>query len=337
MDYDGLFPKFPVNRPLDGWELSHRLRQGKPARAQPWQQFSLIRMNSTYLECVDKFFEARGMLTAAGLFFSVLFLGTLAIPVDMVFSWLTMPPEDQRGSVFLLAFILFLCLPVLYVCLRFMFFKEAFRYTHYPMRFNRKNRMVYVTRFDGTVMAEPWDKLFFALGDMGKGAHDIRMHRLDADVAGLEPRELMHHLSTNTVNVLETHALTYFSDAHDPNLLAQWEFIRQYMENGPAPFMDDITVVMDVHDRRESFVRGFLRLHTSSGALGFLVLPVDLVYAVGRWLANITSKIPRWPEEVERECRIAPDDPYIRDRDNLATQAEYWAAQDRREEERSRL
>jgi len=255
MDYDGLLPKFPVNRPLGDWELSHRLRQGKPARVVPWQQFSLIRMNSTYLECVDKFFEARGMLTAAGLFCVAISLGMLAIPIDIVFRMLTMPPEDQRGGVLLMAFGLLLFVPTLYFCLRFMFFKEAFRYTHYPMRFNRKNRMVYVTRFDGTVMAEPWDRLFFALGDIGKGAHDIRMHRL----------------------------------------------------------------------------------HTPSGALGFLVLPVDLIYTVGRWLANITSKIPRWPEEVERECRIAPDDPYIRDRDNLATQAEYWAAQDRREEERSRL
>ena len=68
------------------------------------------------------------------------------------------------------------------------------------------------------------------------------------------------------------------------------------------------------------------------GILVYTALPVDLVYSLGRWIANITSKIPQWLEEVERECQIDPDDPYIRDRDNLATQEEFRDAQERREE-----
>jgi hypothetical protein len=33
----------------------------------------------------------------------------------------------------------------------------------------------------------------------------------------------------------------------------------------------------------------------------------------------LTCKIPRWPEEIERECQFEPDDPWLRDRDHLAT------------------
>jgi len=263
--------------------------------------------------------------------------------IDILFKWPNMAPEKQKEAGLAALGMILISVIVLFFFFRFLLIKESFCYTHYPMRFNRKNRMVYVWRFDGTVMAEPWDRLFFALGDCGGGIYDIRMHRLDAagdGLAALETRDLMHRLSTGKVDVLETYALAHYTDKDDPDLLAQWEFIRQYMENGPAPFMDDITLAFDVAERRETPLAGFRRIHASSvskmGILGYLSLPVDLVYSVGRCFANLTSKVPRWPEEVERECQIAPNDPYIRDKDNLATQAEFRDAQERREEMRDR-
>ena len=318
MDNTGLLIKFPVNRPITDWEIDRRLLQNRPSGAEPWQQTSIIRMNSTYLECVDKFFESRGIITAISLFGIIIALWMLAIPVLLLIELLSLPPNEWKENILLSIALLIMFVPLLFFTWRFVFRKEAFRFTHYPMRFNRKNQMVYVTRLDGTVMAAPWDSLFFAPGDCGEEIRDIRMHRLAADGA----------------TVLETHALSHYSDVHDPNLLSQWEFIRRYMENGPAAFMDDITLVMNVHDRREGLIESFLRIHASSmgrmGFLGYTALPVDLVYSLGRWIANITSKIPQWPEDVERECQIDPDDPYIRDRDNLATQEEFRDAQERR-------
>jgi hypothetical protein len=32
-----------------------------------------------------------------------------------------------------------------------------------------------------------------------------------------------------------------------------------------------------------------------------------------RWIVMRTSKIPQWPQWVEDECRIEPDDPWVRD------------------------
>lgn len=34
----------------------------------------------------------------------------------------------------------------------YLFTRDAFTYTHYPIRFNRKNRQVYVFRLNGTVL-----------------------------------------------------------------------------------------------------------------------------------------------------------------------------------------
>ncbi|WP_422824361.1 DUF6708 domain-containing protein [Xenorhabdus bharatensis] len=39
--------------------------------------------------------------------------------------------------------------------------KEWFRKTHYPIRFNRKTKMVHVYQVDGTILSAPWSKIFF--------------------------------------------------------------------------------------------------------------------------------------------------------------------------------
>lgn len=44
-----------------------------------------------------------------------------------------------------------------------MFFYGFFRFTHFPIRFNCKNRMVYVFRRNGTVLTVPWATAFFCL------------------------------------------------------------------------------------------------------------------------------------------------------------------------------
>jgi hypothetical protein len=40
--------------------------------------------------------------------------------------------------------------------------------------------------------------------------------------------------------------------------------------------------------------------------------------SIGRWIAHQTCTLPVWPEEVEKECAIEPNDPHQRDRDHLA-------------------
>ena len=305
MNYHGLIHPFPVNRPLTDWEIGHRLEIDKPVpSAKPWYRISVIKMNSTYLECVDKFFDNRGMISAASVtFISISMVAALSFLSFPFWAWAEVETEGVIALIFTVS--IFLSIAAIFW---FKVFKYEFNcFTHYPIRFNRKNRMVYVTRLDGTVMAESWDRLFFVLADLEqeqKGFYDIRGHRLAEDGK----------------TVLESFALPLYGHINDENMFSLWEFIRRYMQEGPQAFMDDIEVVMDVSDRREAFWDGFARLGTDIGNdfLRLLLFPVNLWYALGRWIAMHTSKIPVWPPEVEAECQIDPDDPYIRDRDNLA-------------------
>jgi hypothetical protein len=51
-----------------------------------------------------------------------------------------------------------------------------------------------------------------------------------------------------------------------------------------------------------------------------LAAPLVLFFGLGRWLTMLTCTIPVWPEDVEKDCAIEPNDPYLRDHDHLAAQ-----------------
>jgi hypothetical protein len=77
MDYVGLTSKYKVDRPLTGKETDNHLLRSEPSRSKPLYQKRVIRMNSTYLECVDKFFIKKGfmsavMLAVTGMIFVIL-------------------------------------------------------------------------------------------------------------------------------------------------------------------------------------------------------------------------------------------------------------------------
>ena len=185
--------------------------------------------------------------------------------------------------------------------------RELFRYTHYPMRFNRKTRKMYGLRFDGTVMTADWDSLVVTLGKGTDGDTYVCLHRMDA--AGKL--------------VLDTFSLPVGQARNSPHLLRFWEFVRRYMEDGPEKLADQVITVRDISTRREGYWRGFWTMTSDdlSQAPWIIVLPLSIftfLYAAGRWLAIHTSKIPQWPEDIERECAIDPNDPYLRDAQHLA-------------------
>jgi len=85
---------------------------------------------------------------------------------------------------------------------------------------------------------------------------------------------------------------------------------------------------MDVADRRESFGKGMKCLELELGSLAILALPLTLFNAIGRMFAMLMSKIPQWPNEVEVQCQIDPNDPYLRDQDHLAPPIDYEDVED---------
>jgi len=192
-------------------------------------------------------------------------------------------------------------LPIILVGIWF-FLKEAFAYTHYPIRINRNNGQIYIFRLDGTVLSMPWKDVFFTVGKgLPRGSYDdIRGHVLDAD----------------GVMVKETFALSHFSGKDDPDLMQYWEYVRRYMADGPATLIQKVEHVMEISHKKETFWNGFHRLIAEMAPvplIAVLTSPLWFLIAIFRWIAMRTSKIPQWPQWVEDECKVDPEDPYQRD------------------------
>jgi hypothetical protein len=317
MDYFGLIQKFKINRELAEEERANQLKQKQRLDVVPIYELAVTRLNSTFLESVDKFYGDKGFLTAVmlavlgmvGCFYVWLLAASLAapfLPADSMVRQLLDPNLLHTAPSFGVAtFVTALCIPLLLLA-AWGLVKDSFAYTHYPIRLNRKNRTVYVFRLDGSVLAAKWDELFFSLG---RGAH--LSHKQEWDIRG-------HVLADDRKTVVETFVFSVHSD--DQGFLRRhWEFLRRYMEDGPKEAAALVKIFSAVADRRESAKLGFYRTWANLGfgtVLGFFLLPLVLPLWLGRLFAMRTSKVPIWPAEVEAACRIEPGDPYERDERN---------------------
>lgn len=301
MDYIGLLFKYPVNRPLVEYERQLWLDQKVRLKADPFYQLNLIKINSTFIETIDKFYAWKGALSfllgAHITIFAVLYIAFYTVSIPRIIEtglWL----NDVLGLLFASIIIVpFLCWLLKWVL------KESFTFTHYPIRLNRKNRMVYVFRTNGTVLAVPWDEVFFTLG-MAGGSGIV----LNWDLRG-------HVLAKDRNTVLESFTFGMVSNDKE-HLFQLWEFIRRYMEEGPENLHKQVEFCMPVWDRRESWFFGLKRLLVNFNGLFFLqvlMFPFLFLFSIGRFIAMRTSKIPQWPREVEEACRVEPGDPYAKD------------------------
>ena len=179
---------------------------------------------------------------------------------------------------------------------------ETHRWTHYPIRFNRKNRMVYVFCFDGVVRSAKWDDLFFTFGRcewLGVQEWDIRGHALKADKKTVEWTFALHGQSPDKLDLMQ-----------------YWEFVRRYMEEGPASVHDDVLWCHDIATTREkTWKAGYDVLNLTYGNK-FLNSLFTWPAAFVRQYVMKTGKIPVWPDEIEAQCQIDPDDPYALDASN---------------------
>jgi hypothetical protein len=294
VEFTGLIQKFKVNRPLSDEERVLRLQQKQRIDRTPADQLCCIRINSTYLEMVDVYYGHKGWLSGG------VIAGWLIAGGGMLWiGWLELVRPTEASSIW--TAIMFFAIGIVSLAPALWFLRfECFRYTHYPIRFNRKTRKVHVFRVDGTVLTADWDQLFFCLGRCyQRNNWTVQGHVLDKD--------------RNTV--LETFSLSFFGVGNrDRELLKQfWEFVRRYMENGPAAVKEYVTEMLPIADRRQSFLFGLYRTAFEAGPLGILLIPFYILFYPGRWFALHSCKIPRWPEEIEASSRIEPGDPHVRD------------------------
>ena len=194
-------------------------------------------------------------------------------------------------------------IPISWAAYRLMT-SEIFFSTYYPIRFNRKNRMVYVYQSGGTVLSAPWEELKFVLHQT-KG----RLSTQWAIVGCLTGDD------GDTVTGAIPLPINVNWDPED--LTMCWEFIRCYMEEGDEylpDLADSIAWCPPVEKQKEGWLFGLLYLSKQwVGRLGVLVnalqLPLFFVLSFPRWLVMATSKIPVWPADVVAACQPAENDP----------------------------
>jgi hypothetical protein len=253
------------------------------------------------MELVDKFYGWKGFLTTVLLIcIGMITFFSLFMVFDAVFfGWENTEPEEYLLVFFVLTIF---AAPFIWVGI-WLLRKESFAYTHYPIRLNRKTRMVHVFRTNGTVLSVPWDEVFFCLGYCSQQMWDIRGYVLDKD----------------RTTVLEAFPLSAIGGGAigQEVLRSFWEFVRRYMEEGPQEAARTVEIFLPIGERRERVIDGFRRMHAEASggpAIAILVAAgLGLLFAPGRWFAMRTSKIPQWPQEIEAVNVVEPNDPYFRD------------------------
>jgi hypothetical protein len=292
--------KFKVNRELNEAEKQHRFSIKVPASTRPHYDLSLIKLNSTFVECVDKWYAMRGWVAMGGAA-----VGTLMVAIALLALWVVIDPQ---GYLFVSLLLLIGALTMLGVCVH-LFTRDAFTYTHYPIRFNRQNRQVYVFRRDGTVLKVDWEDIVWTIYGHNIGTRDLF-------VVG-------HVMADDKKTIKETFALST-TDAGAPgeqNLKSLFEFFRRYMEEGPGPVLDalkptPLIMLPGIDKEKESWRFGWEVLTLSLNGMLILQILMQVLFfpmSLFRWIVMRTSKIPQWPQWVEDECRIEPGDPWVRD------------------------
>jgi hypothetical protein len=294
--YSSDFFKNPIrlNRPLSEIERQTQFKQHQRLNefdeTQAHYNLSVIQLNSTFVEIVDRNYPVRGIgtfLSVGGVMLAGFILSFTLFGVNV----------DSRDAI--LSFLL--PTPLLLGCL-YLFFKEHFQYTHYPLRLNRKNGKVYLWRKSGVVVAN-WARIHFfprEYQDMGK-AWDVRGNILAEDGS----------------TVMDSFPLSSFWSDEFNKIQCHFEYFRRYMEEGVQQPYRMLKVCLPLANRRETWWEGCMRIHLlfyGGGIVAWLMFPIfTLPMSVMRYFYMRTSKIPQWPEWVEQECAIEPNDPYVRE------------------------
>ena len=270
-----------------------------------YSQRAVIQFNSTFVELIDRWNYWRGFIT----FFSFISLILMSFAfVYMVYSF-DFGNDYYTPSIWEILFSGLVTIGLFLTAYGSWHFfnRECFRYTHYPIRFNRKLRKVYVIQPNKKLLVANWDDFNIGLQKGSPKLWDIRFSLLDEQE-----------------KVTDTFALPFtdFSE-YDNALLGHWEFIRSYMEDDtPEKAFDALKQVFPIHNRKETIKESIERVMINNTSayeqpierltrLAFWgTFPFVLIEIIGRIISIKTSKIPRFPDWVEHECFIDAEDPY---------------------------
>lgn len=300
MDFTGFTSGFPSNRPLAAFDREHRLRQKTRLDVPLLAQLCVVKMNSNCLVSVDRWYGPRGFLALLGAIGVAFGIGGMSMLLWM----LVVEKLPNENGLWAAVFISMAMLAAFTAASAWVACRELFRWTYYPIVLDRKHRQVHVFRLDGTILSAGWDQIYFTLGrgtgTFGGRNWDVRGLILDADGA----------------TVRETFAFC-IATSRIENAHAHWEFLRRYMEEGPAAVLDAVLYCMPVDGKRESLAfckeRIFAADAQMPAVMWLTMLPFNHLHAMMRWAVMRTSRIPMFPPDIEARLRPEPGDAHVRD------------------------
>ncbi|WP_374422602.1 DUF6708 domain-containing protein [Chromobacterium sp.] len=293
MEYTGLLKNYQINRPLSSEDRKNQLQKDKRLNIKIGHELTVIEINSSYLEVVDKFFFWKGWLTTA-----CTILLTLIAVLLLAFLKVAITERLNDFESWLALLFVFAVFSPLIFLLSNSIHKEI-NLTHYPIRFNRKSRKIFAFRPDSKILTADWDQVFFTQVSVSGKYWEFQCHILDKDGE----------------TILETFALPAlaYGVEEKEDFKGYWEFIRRYMEEGPASVIDNITACLPIKKKKETLKFSYQRLAYSLGGPSLFMLLYYTICYPGRILTMHYSKIPQWPREIEEQCPVEPNDPYFKD------------------------
>ncbi|NMP26618.1 hypothetical protein GW590_07055 [Rahnella sp. SAP-1] len=303
MDYYGMFPKFKYNRQLNADEKKHKLNQSDRtdiASSSITSDSKIISMGSNYLELVDKYYSPKGfagLVCFPAVVVSILVFIAVLYSVIFDYGW--------SNVIFALPYLLLLipCLGTFFFMIKLLK-TEWFAWTHYPIRFDRRNRMVHFIRLDGTARSVPWDKVYFTSGLSHRKGFNKSYY-----ISG-------HIMANDSDIIIDTFCLPVTSPDRKA-LECHWEFVRRYMEDGPESVVHAVKDCLPIDGKREGYHFGLIYVISAFNGMPIFLFPfiftLSFILSIPRYIAMVTSKIPVWPESIEEQCAILENDPYAVD------------------------
>ncbi len=192
---------------------------------------------------------------------------------------------------------------------------EKLGYNYYPIRFNRKNQKVYVYDVSGQIFSENWEKIDFILN-----------HRL----GGYEGTfwEIKGFIKDN--NGLITYTFAFALSKHKKQeTLEIWQFIKEYMNNGPEKLYFNKKVAGVIHRLPAEKLSYCLNIEAQPESLETSqeIVALDYQSEIRSFYSRAMIKIlgatrnkfiradkqPKWSQQVENECQVDAKDPYVVD------------------------
>jgi hypothetical protein len=305
--YAGLIAKYStVGKPLPADSLQDQLEQ-KVENDVPLKPFaSVVQLNSDYLELIDRWNYDRGLLTLFMLFgVCLMFVGCCFMSPDLF-----KPNVHQDIVLFIFLIVILLFAVFTLVICAFGLSRESFTYTYYPTRFNRKLRKVYVIKPNKKLLVANWDDIVFIRQYTGQGQYDLRGHILNEQ--GI---------------VTDAFCLPFVDlSGYSSDITGHWEFVRRYMESdtGVKEAYDATYRLFPISQHKETTRESIERVYVvangyEDGAekksvgsnIWFLImLPVNIIWIIGRRISILTSRTPHFPQWVQDECKVDPNDPF---------------------------